>query len=108
MRVQPNQHALDRVLDQVAVAHRLHVLGTHALDHLAEQVEQPVHLGVRDGRAVSRAALRGGVADDAPAGEGAGEGRRDGGCRHAREERRTGEQARAKLHALDSFMARGR
>ena len=47
MRIKPGQHAVDRVLDQVAVVHRLHVFRAHPLEHVGEQVQQPVGLGAR-------------------------------------------------------------
>ena len=45
MRVEPGQHAVDRVLDQLAVVRLLDVVGAHALEHVAEQIELPVGVG---------------------------------------------------------------
>ena len=45
MRVEPGEHAVDGVLDQVLVVDRIDVLGAHALEHVAEQRQQPVGVG---------------------------------------------------------------
>ena len=46
MRIEPGQHAVEGVLDQVVVGYRLHVVGAHDLEHAAEQAQQPIGLGV--------------------------------------------------------------
>ena len=48
MRIEPGQHAVDRGFDQLAVVRLLDVIGAHALEHVAEQIELPV--GVRGRR----------------------------------------------------------
>ena len=45
MGVEAREHAVQRVLDQVAVAHRLDIFGAHAAEDVAEQRQQPVGLG---------------------------------------------------------------
>ena len=52
MRIEPVEHAVDRLLDQLAVVRLLDVVGAHALEHVAEQIELPV--GVRGGRLGAR------------------------------------------------------
>jgi hypothetical protein len=39
------EHALDGVLDELLVAHLLHVGGAHPLEDLAEQLQLPVSVG---------------------------------------------------------------
>src|SRR3546814_1723813 len=39
VRVERREHALDGKLDQVLVADLFHVVGSHALEHLAEQFQ---------------------------------------------------------------------
>ena len=53
MRIEPGQHAVDRGFDQLGVVRLLDVVGAHALEHVAEQVELPV--GVGGGRLGARA-----------------------------------------------------
>src|SRR5438128_607713 len=61
------EHAVDRLLDQLGVIRLLDVVGAHALEHVAEQIELPV--GVGGGRLRARAeerhaaGLRGGERD---------------------------------------------
>ena len=47
MRIEPGQHAVDRGFDQLAVVRLLDVVGAHALEHVAEQIELPVGVGGR-------------------------------------------------------------
>ena len=49
VRIERRQHAVDRRVDQHAVVRPLYVVGAHALEHVAEQVELLVNLGVRRG-----------------------------------------------------------
>ena len=51
MRIEPGQHAVDRQLDQLAVVGLFHVVGAHALEHVAEQAELPIGVGRRRPRA---------------------------------------------------------
>ncbi len=53
MRIEPGQHAVDRRFDELGVVGLLDVIGAHALEHVAEQVELPV--GVRSRRSRRRA-----------------------------------------------------
>ena len=46
MRVKPGQHAADRGLDQLGVVWLLDVVRAHALEHVAEQIELPVGVGL--------------------------------------------------------------
>ena len=48
MRIEPGQHAVDRGLDQLLIVRLLDVVGAHALEHVAEQIELPI--GVRGRR----------------------------------------------------------
>ena len=57
MRVEPGQHAVDRVLDQLAVVDRFDIFGADALEHVAEQVEQPI--GIRPAASCAQAATMG-------------------------------------------------
>ena len=59
VRVEAGEHAVDGVLDQVAVVHRLDIVGAHPLEHVAEQGQQPVGLGPS---AVLRQGVRAGTA----------------------------------------------
>ena len=45
MRVERGQHAVDRGFDQLLVGDLLDIVGAHALEHLAEQVELPIGVG---------------------------------------------------------------
>ncbi len=45
MRVEAGQHAVDGILDQVLVADRVDVFGTHPLEHVAEQGQQAIRVG---------------------------------------------------------------
>src|SRR4029077_8349707 len=45
MRVEPVEHAVDRLLDQLGVVRLLDVVGAYALEHVAEQIELPVGIG---------------------------------------------------------------
>ena len=45
MRVEPGQHAVDGRFDQLGVVRLLDVVGAHALEHVAEQIELPVGVG---------------------------------------------------------------
>ena len=45
MRVERGQHAVDRGLDQLFVAHIGDVIRAHPFEHVAEQVEQAIGLG---------------------------------------------------------------
>ena len=47
MRVEPVEHPVDRLLDQLRIVGLLDVVGAHALEHVAEQIELAV--GVRGG-----------------------------------------------------------
>src|SRR5690606_27622073 len=47
MRVERRQHAVDRRLDELGVVRLLDIVGTNALQHVAEQVELPVNLRIR-------------------------------------------------------------
>ena len=47
MRIEPGEHAVDRRFDQLGVVRLLDVVGAHALEHVAEQVELPVGVGGR-------------------------------------------------------------
>ena len=47
MRIEPGQHAVDRGFDQLGVVRLLDVVGAHALEHVAEQIELPVGVGHR-------------------------------------------------------------
>src|SRR3546814_2710245 len=47
VRVERREHALDGKLDQVLVADLFHVVGSHALEHLAEQFQLSVGIGRR-------------------------------------------------------------
>ena len=47
MRIEPVEHAVDRLLDELGVIRLLHVVGAHALEHVAEQIELPVGVGRR-------------------------------------------------------------
>jgi hypothetical protein len=53
MRVEPAEHAVDRGFDQLAVVGLLDVVGAHALEDVAEQVELAVGIG-RCGRPRAR------------------------------------------------------
>ena len=53
VRIEPVEHAVDRVLDELAVVRLLDVVGAHPLEHVAEQIELPV--GVRRSRLGARA-----------------------------------------------------
>src|SRR5579863_9879627 len=53
MRVEPGEHAVDRRFDELAVIGLLDVVGTHALEYVAEQVELPVSIRCRRFRARS-------------------------------------------------------
>ena len=52
VRIERRQHAVDGRVDQHAVVGLLDVVGAHALQHVAEQVELLVDLGVGGGRRV--------------------------------------------------------
>src|SRR6516225_7375681 len=52
MRIEPGQHAVDRRFDQLAVVGFFHVVGPHALEHVAEQAE--LAIGVGGGRLCAR------------------------------------------------------
>src|SRR5262245_3943519 len=52
MRIEPSQHAVDRRFDQLAVVGFFHVVGAHALEHVAEQAE--LAIGVGGGRLCAR------------------------------------------------------
>src|SRR6266446_3408306 len=52
MRIEPGQHAVDRRFDQLAVVGLFHVVGAHALEHIAEQAE--LAIGVGGGRLCTR------------------------------------------------------
>jgi hypothetical protein len=55
MRVERHEHAVDRGFDQLGVLRFLDIVGAHALQHLAEQIELPVNLRVgRRGRLAAR------------------------------------------------------
>ena len=45
MRIEPGQHAVDRRFDQLAVVRLLDIVGAHALEHVAEQVELAIGVG---------------------------------------------------------------
>jgi hypothetical protein len=45
MRIETGQHAVDRGFDQLGVVRLLHVIGAHALEHVAEQAELPIGVG---------------------------------------------------------------
>ena len=45
MRIEPGQHAVQRLLDQLLVGHRLHVFGAHPLEHVAEQRQPAIRVG---------------------------------------------------------------
>jgi hypothetical protein len=47
MRIEPGEHAVDRGFDQLGIVRLLDVVGAHALEHVAEQVELPVGVGSR-------------------------------------------------------------
>src|SRR6185369_3824947 len=47
MRIEPGQHAVDRGFDQLGVVRLLDVVGAHALEHVAEQVELAIGVGGR-------------------------------------------------------------
>ena len=72
MRIEPVEHAVDRLLDQLGVVRLLDVVGAHALEHVAEQIELPVGVGGRR--------LRAG-AEEREARLGGGERDRHAGCR---------------------------
>jgi hypothetical protein len=46
MRIEPGQHAVDRGFDQLAVVGLLDIVGAHPLEHVAEQIELPIGVGV--------------------------------------------------------------
>jgi hypothetical protein len=77
MRVQAREHAVQRVLDQLAVAHGLDVFGAHPAEDVAEQGQQAIGfgaaaIGLGEGR-------DDGHADQRRGDEAGGEGARDGG-----------------------------
>ena len=45
MRIEAGQHAVDRGFDQLAVVGLFDVVGAHALEHVAEQIELPIGVG---------------------------------------------------------------
>src|SRR5262245_40638346 len=45
VRIEPSQHAVDRRFDQLAVVGFFHVVGAHALEHVAEQAELAIGVG---------------------------------------------------------------
>ena len=45
MRIKPGEHAVDRGFDQLAVVRLLDVIGAHALENIAEQIE--LAIGIR-------------------------------------------------------------
>src|SRR5215213_3513786 len=47
MRIEPVEHAVDRLLDQLGIVRLLDVVGSHALEHVTEQIELPVGVGCR-------------------------------------------------------------
>ena len=53
MRIEAGQHAVDRGFDQLGVVRLLDIVGAHALEHVAEQIELAV--GVRRRRLRARA-----------------------------------------------------
>ena len=56
MRIERRQHAVDRGFDELRVIGFLDVVGTHALEHVAKQVELFIKLGIL--RRGSRVRLR--------------------------------------------------
>ena len=52
MRIESGQHAVDRRFDQLAVVGLFHVVGPHALEHVAEQAE--LAIGIGGGRLCAR------------------------------------------------------
>ena len=68
MRIEPGEHAVDRLLDQLGVVRLLDIVGAHALEHVAEQIELPVGVGGRRLRAGAeeRQPRLGGGERDAP------------------------------------------
>jgi hypothetical protein len=46
VRVKPGEHAVERVLDKIAVIDRIDVFRAHPLEHVAEQVEQLIGFDV--------------------------------------------------------------
>ena len=75
VRVETLQHAVDRVLDHVAVSDGLDIFRADALEHIAEQVEQAI--GLRPA-AILRQSLEGGQGDDRPDDRTRDEGSADG------------------------------
>ena len=47
MRIEPVEHAVDCLLDELGVIRLLDVVGAHPLEHVAEQIELPVSVGGR-------------------------------------------------------------
>ena len=39
MRIEPGQHAVDRRFEELAVVRLFHVIGAHALEHIAEKIK---------------------------------------------------------------------
>ena len=65
MRIEPGEHAVDRLLDQLGVVRLLDVVGADALEHVAEQIELPIGVGGRRlGARAERARARGWVASE--------------------------------------------
>ena len=62
MRIEPAQHAVQRILHQFLVGDRLDIIGADPLEHVAEQREQPVGVAVG---ACPRTVVGEGVGDDA-------------------------------------------
>jgi hypothetical protein len=46
MRIEPGQHAVDRRFDQLAVVGLLHIVCPQPLEHVAEQAELAIGVGV--------------------------------------------------------------
>src|SRR6185295_7098126 len=66
MRVEPVEHAVDRLLDQLGVVGLLDVVGAHALEHVSEKIELTIGVGGRGFRAGAekrQAGLRSGERD---------------------------------------------
>ena len=70
MRIEPGEHAVDRRLDQLGVVRLLDVVGAHALEHVAEQIELPVGVGGRRLAPSSERTRRGWVASSVRAAPG--------------------------------------
>ena len=49
MRIERGQHAVDRRLDELLVGDLLDIIGAHPLEHLAEQIELAVGVGIGRG-----------------------------------------------------------